>query len=135
MPRTPSVFPFSGRLRRRAINTTPLKRVKAWGDGLLRPEVIIQWWNTPERTVQHATTAGRERHTTRHKATQRTCRWFILHPTSVRMWHKAVFKVGPVAGPKPNTTSSSKNASDSVGIPLFGAPRAPADKPNPSKEG
>ena len=29
---------------------------------------------------------------------------FILRPTSVRMWHKAVFKVGPVAGPKPNAT-------------------------------
>ena len=26
---------------------------------------------------------------------------FITRPTNVRMWHKAVFKVGPVAGPKP----------------------------------
>ena len=24
---------------------------------------------------------------------------FILRPTNVRIWHKAVFKVGPVAGP------------------------------------
>ena len=40
MPRTPSVFPFSGRLRRRAINPTPPKRVKAWGDGPRRPEVM-----------------------------------------------------------------------------------------------
>ena len=40
MPRTPSAFPFLGRLRRRAINPTPLKRVKAWGDGPLRPEVM-----------------------------------------------------------------------------------------------
>ena len=40
MPRTPSAFPFSGRLRRRAINTTPPKRVKSWGDGPLRPEVM-----------------------------------------------------------------------------------------------
>ena len=31
MSRTPSAFPFSGRLRRRAINPTPPKRVKAWG--------------------------------------------------------------------------------------------------------
>ena len=60
---------------------------------------------------------------------------FILRPTSVRMWHKAVFKVGPVAGPKPNATGSSKNASDPVGIPLFGAPQASGDKPNPSEEG
>ena len=43
----------------------------------------------------------------------------ILRPTSVRMWHKDVFKVGPVAGPKPNATGSSKNVSDPVGIPLF----------------
>ena len=60
---------------------------------------------------------------------------FILRPTNVRIWHKAVFKVGPVAGPKPNTRGSSKNASDPVGIPLFGAPQAPGDKPNPSEEG
>ena len=56
-------------------------------------------------------------------------------PTSVRIWHKAVFKVGPIAGPKPNATGSSKNASDPVGIPLFGAPQASGDKPNPSEEG
>ena len=60
---------------------------------------------------------------------------FILRPTSVRIWHKAVFKVGTVAGPKPNAIGSSKNASDPVGIPLFGAPEAPGDKPNPSEEG
>ena len=53
---------------------------------------------------------------------------FILRPNSVRIWHKAVFKVGPIAG-------SSKNASDPVGIPLFGAPQALGDKPNPSEEG
>ena len=40
MPWTPSAFPFSGRLRRRAINPTPSKRVKAWGDSPLRPEVM-----------------------------------------------------------------------------------------------
>ena len=60
---------------------------------------------------------------------------FILRSTSVRIWHKAVFKVGPVAGPKPNAIGSSKNATDPVGIPLFEAPQAPGDKPNPSEEG
>ena len=60
---------------------------------------------------------------------------FILRHTSVRMWHKAVFKVGPVAGPKPSATGSSKNVSDPVSISLFGAPQAPGDKPNPSEEG
>ena len=44
---------------------------------------------------------------------------FILRPTSVRIWHKAVFKVGPVAGPEPNAIDSSKNASDPVGIPFW----------------
>ena len=60
---------------------------------------------------------------------------FILRPTNVRIWHKAVFKVGPVAGPEPNAIGSSKNASDPVGIPLCGAPQAAGDKPNPSEEG
>ena len=39
MPRAPSASPFSGYLRRQAINITPPRRVKAWGDGPLRPEV------------------------------------------------------------------------------------------------
>ena len=51
------------------------------------------------------------------------------------MWHKTVFRVGPVAGPKPNTIGSSKNASGPVGVSLFGAAQAPDDKPNPSEEG
>ena len=58
---------------------------------------------------------------------------FILHPTSVRMWHKAVFKVIPVAGPKPNATGSSKNASDPVGIPFSGRVRHWAINPTPPK--
>ena len=32
--------------------------------------------------------------------------------------------MGPIAGPKPNAACNSKNASDPVGIPLFGAPQA-----------
>ena len=38
MLQAPSAFLFSRRLRRRAINPTPPKMVKAWGDGPLRPE-------------------------------------------------------------------------------------------------
>ena len=72
---------------------------------------------------------------TQCNATKKERAVFILRPTNVRIWHKAVFKVGPVAGPKPNAIGSSKNASDPVGIPLFGAPQAPGDKPNPSEEG
>ena len=60
---------------------------------------------------------------------------FILRPIHVRIWHKAVFKVGPAAGPRPNTTGNSENASGPVGILLFGASQVPGDKPNPSEEG
>ena len=38
MPQAPSTFPFSGCLRRQAINLTPPRRVSL-GDGPLRPEV------------------------------------------------------------------------------------------------
>ena len=79
--------------------------------------------------VEHTRTNCAARNHSRSRAV------FILRPTNVRIWHKAVFKVGPVAGPKPNAIGSSKNASDPVGIPLFGAPQAPGDKPNPSEEG
>ena len=72
MPWTPLAFPFSGRLRRWVINPTCPKRVKAWGTAPWGQRWCIQWWNTSERTVQHATIAGRERPTTGHKATQRT---------------------------------------------------------------
>ena len=39
MPRAPSAFPFLGRFRHQAINLTPLRRVKAWGNDPLRPAV------------------------------------------------------------------------------------------------
>ena len=129
MPRTPSAFPFSGRLRRRAINPTPPKKVKAWGDGPLRPEVMYpvvehSWTNCAARNHSRS----RAPHHTTQSNTAKNVLIFILRPTSIWMWHKAVFKVGPIAGPKPNTTGSSKNAS-CVGIPLFVAPQASGDKP------
>ena len=36
---------------------------------------------------------------TRLVGEKKTSAVFILRPTNVRIWHKAVFKVGPVAGP------------------------------------
>ena len=81
MPRTPSAFPFSGSLRRRAINPTPPKRVKAWGDGPLRPEVMYPVVEHTRTNCAHATTAGPERPTTGYKATlQRTCRYLSYAP-------------------------------------------------------
>ena len=82
MPQTPSAFPFSGRLRRRAINPTPPKRVKAWGDGPLRPEVMCP---VVERTVRHAITAGREHPTSGHNATPRARRVFVAASHQTRL--------------------------------------------------
>ena len=78
--------PFSGRLRRRAINPTPPKRVEAWGEAPWGQRWCIQWWNTPDRTVQHATTAGRERPTTGHKRTlARACHLFVAASHQTRL--------------------------------------------------
>ena len=61
--------------------------------------------------------------------------WQVLYlsyaPTSVRIWHKAVFRVGPVTGLKPYTTSSSKNAS--WAFPFSGRLRHRAINPTPPK--
>ena len=61
IPRTPSAFSFSGRLRRQAINPTPPKRVKAWGDGPLRPEVMYP-------VVEHTRTDCAARNHSRSRA-------------------------------------------------------------------
>ena len=116
MPRTPSAFPFSGRLRRRAINPTPPKRVKAWGDGPLRPEVM---YPVVEHTRTDCAARNHSRSRVPHHRTQSSIvrkkrakgAVFILRPTNVRIWHKAVFKVGPVAGPKPNTRGRTSQRS------------------------
>ena len=68
MPRTPSAFPFSGRLRRRAINPTPPKRVKAWGDGPLRPEVM---YPVVEHTRPNCAARNHSRSRAPHHRTQR----------------------------------------------------------------
>ena len=51
LSRTPSAFPFSGRLRRRAINPTPPKRVKAWGDGPLTKHLLYKSGTAPRCRV------------------------------------------------------------------------------------
>ena len=48
--------------------------------------------------------------------------YLSMRPTNARIWHKAVFKVGPVAGPKPHVSGKAKNTFDPVGIPLFWVP-------------
>ena len=69
MPRTPSAFPFSGRLRRRAINPTPPKRVKAWGEGPLRPEVM---YPVVEHTRPNRAARNHSRSRAPHHRTQKS---------------------------------------------------------------
>ena len=57
MHRTPSAFPFSGRLRRRAINPTPLKRVKE----VLYP--VVEYTRT-DRAVRNHSRSGAPHHKT-----------------------------------------------------------------------
>ena len=59
----------------------------------------------------------------------------IIRPTSVRIWHKAIFRWVRSQGQNPQTTGSSKNASVPVGIPLFGTSHVPDDKTNSEEEG
>ena len=72
MPRTPSAFPFSGRLRRRAINPTPPKRVKAWGEGPLRPEVMypVVEHTRPNRAARNHSRSRAPHHRTQENARQ-----------------------------------------------------------------
>ena len=79
MPRTPSAFPFSGRLRRRAINPTPPKRVKAWGDGPLRPEVmypVVEHTRTDCTACNHSRSRA-PHHRTQSSIAKKTSRVFV----------------------------------------------------------
>ena len=61
---------------------------------------------------------------------------FIIRPTNVRMWHKAVFKVGPVAGAEAHARPARpKIPSAPLAFPFLGAPQAPGNKPNPPEAG
>ena len=75
MPRTPSAFPFSGRLRRRTINPTPPKRVKAWGEGPLRPEVM---YPVVEHTRPNRAARNHSRSRAPHHRTQENARAHFL---------------------------------------------------------
>ena len=86
------------------------KRVKAWGDGPLRPEEISSAEAHPAEPPRGKTAYRMQPKNWRGKATHKRPRasagtsviyYLSLRPTNARIWHKAVFKVGPVAGPKP----------------------------------
>ena len=75
IPRTPSVFHFSGRLRRRAINPTLPKRVKAWGDGRLRPEVM---YPVVEHTRMNCAARNHSRSRAPHHRTQSNLSLYLV---------------------------------------------------------
>ena len=82
MPRTPSAFPFSGCLRRRAINPTPPKRVKACGDGPLRPEVmypVVEHTRTDCAARNHS--RSRAPHHRTQKSAKKRAKYLSLPPT------------------------------------------------------
>ena len=69
----------------------------------------LQCRGTPGRTAQRLDglptecnpRTGEERPHTNALERPRGPLYLSLRPTNARIWHKAVFKVGPVAGPKP----------------------------------
>ena len=66
----------------------------------------LQCRGTPGRTAQRwdglpNATQELERKGHKHPKKERGPLYLSLRPTNARIWHKAVFKVGPVAGPKP----------------------------------
>ena len=73
---------------------------RSLGDGPLRPEEISSAEAHPAEPPR-GKTAYRMRHTNALKERLRGPLYLSLRPTNARIWHKAVFKVGPVAGPKP----------------------------------
>ena len=100
MPQTPSAFSFSRRLRRRAINPTPPKRVKAWGDGPLRPEVmypVVEHTRTDCAALNHSRSRAPHHRTQSNAA--KNVRYLLTAPPNGQVWHKAFFMVGPGAGP------------------------------------
>ena len=81
MPRTPSAFPFSGRLRRRAINPTPPKRVKAWGGRPLRPEVMypVVEHTRPNRAARNHSRSRAPHHRTQKSAKKRAAQCIAMY--------------------------------------------------------
>ena len=105
IPSAPSAFPFFGRLRRQAI--TPPKGYKPggmapWGRRK-SPVPRHTRQNRPEvrRPTECNPRTGEERPHTNTLQRPRGPLYLSLRPTNARIWHKAVFKVGPVAEPKP----------------------------------
>ena len=87
MPRTPSAFPFLGRLRRRAINPTRPKRVKAWGDGPLRPEVMypVVEHTRPNRAARNHSRSRAPHHRTQKNARQERAVVFVAASHQTRL--------------------------------------------------
>ena len=71
------------------------------GDGPLRPEEISSAEAHPAEPPRGKTAYRMQPKNWRGKKGPRGPLYLSLRPTNARIRHKAVFKVGPVAGPKP----------------------------------
>ena len=89
----------------------PPERGKSLGDGPLNSPVPRHTrQNRPEvsRPTECNPRTGEERPHTNALERSRGPLYLSLRPTNARIWHKAVFKVGPVAGPKPTRVRQSQ---------------------------
>ena len=71
------------------------------GDGPLRPEEISSAEAHPAEPSRDKTAYRMQPNNWRGKKGPRGPLYLSLRPTNARIWHKAVFKVGHVAGPNP----------------------------------
>ena len=87
-------------LRRRAINPTSPKGVKAWGEGPLRPKEISRYRDTLGQIRAADNTAGRSATRQLERCQSEIDLRYLMHaPSYGHVWHKAFFWVGPGAGP------------------------------------
>ena len=62
-------------------------------------------------------------------------RYLLYAPPAYECSTRTFYRWVRSQGWSPHASGSSKNASEPAGIPFFGAPQAPGDKPNPYEEG
>ena len=123
----------SSYLGRRAINPTLPKEVKAWGkapwdrriltriacQGAPSLPLFLLQSHAPDRSPEQAPGFPAK------SEEARASRWPLYlskRPTNARIWHKAVFKVGPVAGPKPTRVRHGQKYLRPCRHSPFGAP-------------
>ena len=125
LPKIPSVLSaFSLIGSPQASGSKSLGRWPPWG------------WRIPPVLTQHPTETRWPKHgwpiraPNNWRGVPNTWVWSVIyHAPHERIWHKAVFTVGPVAWPKPTCVRLAKNTLAPSVFPLLRAPQAPGNKP------